>query len=372
MLSHRRLSGRNAALCCLSLIFLAVMVLGGRCSIDRTNEVTDCFPPFESHSLLRNAHLQTIAGTILFGRRHPYRAVRHPILLPDGDTTILHDDRPDGWQPNAPTALLLHGLTGSHQSPYMVHAARRLNEAGVRTFRMDMRACGAGEGLAHMPYHAGCSDDLLMALERVIKLCPASPTSLVGFSIGGNVALKLAGEAAGHLPPQLSRLVVISPPIDVGLCVARFSKGAARFYDRHITRLHYRHLLRSQALIEQAPHVVDGFRPRGQRDFDAWYTAAMWGFERVDDFYCDISSRRMIADVREPTLLIASRDDPLVPVELFEPLKSQSSITLHLTNHGGHLGFIGRRGVDPDRHWMAWRIVDAIKAGTATWAAAAA
>jgi predicted alpha/beta-fold hydrolase len=135
--------------------------------------------------------------------------------------------------------------------------------------------------------------------------------------------------------------------------------------------MHYRHLLRSESLIERAPYVVDGFRPRGQRDFDRWYTAAMWGFETVNEFYAETSSCRVISNVRVPTLLIASRDDPLVPVELFEPLEPLTAITLHLTDHGGHLGFISRRGADPDCRWMDWRIVDYITAGWTTSAAAA-
>ena len=254
----------------------------------------------------------------------------------------------------------------------MVQAAARLNEAGVRTFRMDMRACGAAEGLSRMPYHAGCSHDLLVALERVAKICPASPISLVGFSIGGNVVLKLAGEAAGHLPPQLSRLVVISPPINLAVCVDGFSKGTARFYDRYLARVHYRQLLRSESLIKHATHVAGAWRPRGQREFDDWYTAKVWGFETVEQFYADTSSCHVLPNVRTPTLLIASRDDPLVPVELFEPLESLTSFTLHLTDHGGHLGFIGRPGPDPDGRWMDWRIVDYITCRRTTSAAAAA
>ena len=254
----------------------------------------------------------------------------------------------------------------------MVHAARRLNEAGVRTFRMDMRACGAGEGLSRMPYHAGCSDDLFIALERVAELCPVSPISLVGFSIGGNMALKLAGEAADNLPPQLCRLVVINPPIDLAVCVERFSKVAGGFYDRYFARVHHRQLTRSAALIEHAPHVVGASRPRGQREFDDLYTAPIWGYETVDHFYADTSSYRAIEDIRIPTLLIASRDDPLVPVELFKPLESLDLIKQHLTERGGHLGFIGCRGSDPDRRWLDWRIVDYITAGWATSGAAAA
>lgn len=346
--------------------------LGRSCAIDELNDIVDRFPPFKPHALLRNGHLQTIAGGMLRGTRRPYRAVRNRVQLPDGDALVLHDDRPDDWQPTSPTAILLHGLTGSFRSSYMVQAAGRLNDAGVRTFRMDMRACGAGEGLSRMPYHAGISQDLRIALERVAEICPASPINLVGFSVGGNVALKLAGESADHLPPQLSRLVAVNPPIDLGVCVEGFSKGAARIYDRHIATAHYRHLLRSASLVEHAPHVANGFRPRGQREFDSWYTAAMWGFESVDDFYAETSSSRVISNIRVPTLLIASHDDPLVPIELFERLQVPNSIKLHLTEHGGHLGFIGRTGVDPDGRWLDWRIVDYLTAGRSASAAEAA
>lgn len=221
-----------------------------------------------------------------------------------------------------------------------------------------------------MPYHAGCSHDLRMALERVVELCPASPISLVGFSIGGNIALKLAGESAHDLPVQLSRLIAICPPIDLAVCVDRFSRVAGGIYDRHFVRAHYRQLNRSAALVEHAPHVVGGARPRGQHDFDQLYTAPAWGFETVEQFYADTSSNRVIADIRVPTLLIASADDPLVPVELFEPLASQKVIKQHVTKQGGHLGFIGRLGTDPDRRWMDWRIVDYVLAGRATAAAA--
>ena len=340
--------------------------------IDELNEVVARFPSFEPHALLRNGHLQTFAGTVLRGAPRPYSAMPLRVLLPDGDTTFLHDDKPAGWRPTSPSALLLHGLTGCHQSSYMVHAAARLNEAGIRTFRMDMRACGAGEGLSRMPYHAGCSDDLHVALNRVAELCPDSPISLVGFSIGGNIALKLAGEAAAFLPQQLSRLVVISPPIDLGACVDRFSRGATRFYDRYLARAHYRQLCRSESLIKHPEHVAAMTRPRGQREFDEWYTAKVWGFETVEQFYADTSSCRTLSKIRVPTLLIASRDDPLVPVELFKPLESLSSITLHLTDHGGHLGFIGRQDCDPDCRWMDWRIVDYIRVGWTKSMAAAA
>jgi len=339
-------------------------VLKGACAIDALQHTVDRFPLFRPHSLLRNGHLQTLAGITLSGSPFPYRADRHRIVLPDGDLTVLHDDRPPDWQPTSPTTILVHGLTGCHASPYMVQAARKLNAAGVRTFRMDMRSCGAAEGLSRMPYHAGCSEDLLAALKRVAQLCPASPISVVGYSIGGNVALKMAGESASQLPQQLERMVVISPPIDLQFCVERFSQGRFRLYDRYLAMTHHRHLRRSKMLSSHAPHIVAELRPRGQKGFDDGYTSTIWGFESVEQFYSETSSAPVISRIRVPTLLIASRDDPLVPVELFEPISSVPAISVLLTNHGGHLGFIGRKGADTDRRWMDWRIVDFVTAAS--------
>ncbi len=246
---------------------LQCLFRGRGCAIDFLTEVVDQFPTFQPHSLLRNRHLQTVVGNVFRGEQQPYQAECHTIALPDGDMAMLHDDCPAGWNPTAPSALLVHGLAGCYQSPYVACAARRLNQAGVRTFRMDMRACGAAEGFSSMPYHAGCSEDLRLALERVVEICPASAISLIGFSIGGNIVLKLAGESADTLPLQLGRLIAVCPPIDLAVCVERFSKVAGGFYDRHFVRAHYRQLNRSAALVDQAPHVIGGQRPRGQHDF---------------------------------------------------------------------------------------------------------
>jgi predicted alpha/beta-fold hydrolase len=167
-------------------------------------------------------------------------------------------------------------------------------------------------------------------------------------------------------------MVVISPPIDLKVCVERLSKGTGRLYDRYLGMTHCRQLRRSVSLVEHAPNIVEAIRPRGQRDFDDRYTSTVWGFETVDQFYAETSSCHVISSVRIPTLLIAARDDQLVPVGLFEPLvESQTSITIHLTDHGGHLGFIGRSGPDLDRRWLDWRIVDAITTDRTSSAAAA-
>lgn len=328
------------------------------CEIDTLQAIVGGFPAFVPHRLLWNGHLQTVAAAVFRGGRYPHRAKLHPVVLENGDTTFLHDDRPDDWVPGAPVAMLLHGLGGCARSSHMVRVSRRLNEVGVRTFRMDFRGCGFGEGLARLPYHGGCCDDVLWALQQIVPICGKSPLSLIGFSLGGNVTLKLLGEFHSQLPPSLVRAVVVSPPIDFNKCVDRLSAAPARYYDRYVAKRLYRQVRRSDQLVNHAPHIVDAPRPRNQREFDDLYTARVLGFATAEELYTDNSSLPSIEGIRIPTLLLASRDDPLVPVEMFEKLSPHRSLQIHLTDHGGHLGFISRGGIDPDRRWMDWRILD--------------
>ena len=128
------------------------------------------FPPFRPHPLLKSGHAQTLAAAFLHGTPRVRTAeTHHEVRLDDGDHVVLHDDRPVGWQAGAAVALLLHGLTGCHRSAYLFRAARKLNQRGVRTLRMDYRSCGAGIHLSTRPYHAGLSDDALAALHVVAR-----------------------------------------------------------------------------------------------------------------------------------------------------------------------------------------------------------
>ncbi len=178
-------------------------------------------PPFRPHPFVRGGHAQTVAAVVWPGRLAVYRATRHQVRLTDGDVIVLHDDVPDGWPRGGPAALLVHGLAGCHLSPYMVRVAAKLNAASIRTFRIDLRDCGAGQGLAQQPYHAGKSEDVLAALAEVAARCPESDLSLVGFSLGGNLVLKLLGQSPADVPLRLRRAAAVNPPIDLVSCARR-------------------------------------------------------------------------------------------------------------------------------------------------------
>jgi uncharacterized protein len=316
------------------------------------------FPKFVPHPLIRSGHAQTLYAHYWGGERPAYRAVRHMVALPDGDRVVLHDDRPAGWRPTDRSALLLHGLAGCHQSPYMVRVASKLSAAGVRTFRMDHRGCGAGQELARLPYHAGRSDDALQALWSIAKLCPDSPVSLVGFSLSGNLSLKLVGEIPEELPANLCSVMAVNPSIDLAACVKGLTGPLTRFYDRYFASLLCRQLVVLRRCRPDGPRAGWMRNPRRIFEFDQHYTAPAGGFPDADAYYARCSAAQFLCDIRVPTLILSSRDDPLIPAGLFENLQTSESVRIHLTDHGGHLGYVGRRGVDPDGRWMDWRVVD--------------
>ncbi|MGE3317517.1 MAG: YheT family hydrolase, partial [Planctomycetaceae bacterium] len=258
------------------------------------------FPPFRPHPLFPGGHAQTLAGAFLPGRRYRYQAKRHQVTLDDGDILVLHDDAPTSWQSGGPTVLLIHGLAGSHQSGYMVRIAARLNAVGYRTFRMDLRTCGAGCGLAKRPYHAGRSDDARAALEFMADACPGSSAAIVGFSLGGNIVLKLLGENPGIVPAHLTRAAAVNPSADLSACVNALVGPVRSIYDRHFATLLNRQL-RAARLTPETLAITLPYQPRRIIEFDDIYTAQVWGFGTAAHYYERSSSAPHVAKIQVPT-----------------------------------------------------------------------
>jgi len=313
---------------------------------------------FAPHPLFPSGHLQTLAGVYWPIPGATESARLHTVTLPDGDQIILHDNCPDGWQPGDRTALLIHGLSGCYTSPYMVRISRKLCARGVRSFRMDLRGCGAGVGLAHFPYHSGRSEDAAAALKQIQEICPGSPTTLIGFSLGGNITLKLVGESVGALPENLDRAIAVCPPVDLHACVLGLAKGVNRLYDRHFVTALNQQVTRLQTILPDAPRLPDRKLPRGVFEFDDVFTAPVCGFGTALNYYRLCNSAQFVPAIRIPTFILAAANDPLVPAQVFSELRLPPNVKLCLPRSGGHLGFISRRNGDPDRHWMDWRVVE--------------
>lgn len=299
-------------------------------------------PVFIPHPWLRSGNLQTIIGS--FGALPPELATRRVVRLDDGDQLIVHDDQPATWQPGDRTALLVHGLCGSHRSGYLVRIAAKLNAVGVRTFRLDMRGCGAGRALARHPYHSGRSADLAAALTTIARWCPGSPASLIAFSLGANAALKLLGECGDRPPGNLDRAVAVCPPVDLAACVRSLEKYPARFYDRFFTRELLTHVRASPTLGEQAARIFAHHQPTRLVEFDDAFTAPLSGFGTAATYYRECSAAPLLRHIRIPTVILAAVDDPIVPLAPVTAAARSAQVTLLSYPHGGHMGFLARDG----------------------------
>jgi uncharacterized protein len=288
---------------------------------------------------LRNAHVQTVLGVLLRGSAFPHRTVRRIVSLPDGDKLVLHDTQPAKWKPTEPIALLLHGIGGSHRSGPVVSLARKLYRRGIRVMRLDFRGAGAGMPLARKTYHAGCSADVRHAIAAIHRLEPESQIWLAGISLGGNVALKLAGEDG--TPPGLTRVAVIAPPVDLAACLDRISHPANRWYDRYfVSDLLSGARRRQRFFPDQALPALP--KPMTLRLFDEMLTAPRGGFRDAADYYAQSSSAQFVPTIGVPTLILAARDDPFVDAGAIEDMRVPAEVEIRLTDHGGHVGYLGR------------------------------
>lgn len=311
---------------------------------------------FRPYPLLAGGHRQTLAACYMAARAELTSTTQQHVELEDGDQLVLHDDRPPQWHQGRPVVLLIHGLCGSHQSRYVVRIASKLYCRGVRTFRLDLRGCGAGEGLARTSTHCGRYTDLDPPIARIAELAPQSPLTVCGFSLGGALTLNLA--AAGSTAPNWARAVAICPPVDLFSVERLLSRPVNRQYDQFFARRLWKKVIHQSRTVPGAPVVDHLPRPRRLREFDERYTVPLGGYRSADDYYQQTSVLKRLRCIELPTRIIAAANDPIVPIEPLLTAELGSQSHLLATGCGGHLGFVGRRGDDPDRYWLDWRVIE--------------
>lgn len=318
---------------------------------------------FRPNPLLAGGHRQTLAACYVASGAQLGDTRQRRIALDDGDQLVLHDDCPRGWQPGAPVALLVHGLCGSHQSRYVVRIAGKLFARGVRTFRIDLRGCGAGEGLARTSTHCGRYTDLEPPIARIGELTGDSPLTVVGFSLGGALALNLA--ATQPTPTNWHRVVAVCPPVDLFAVEALLQRPLNRRYDQYFARRLWKKVIDRSRAVSGAPVFDHLPRPRKLREFDEQYTVPLGGYRDADDYYEQTSVVSRLSRIELPTRIIAAANDPIVPIEPLLTAQLGARTQLLATGCGGHLGFLARRGRgDPDRYWLDWRVLEWVLDGT--------
>ncbi len=304
---------------------------------------------FRPHRMFPGGHLQTLAGFYFPASPEPYDADAILLEVPTKDGTpdkiALHDDCPVDWKPDDQVVLLIHGLAGCYGSGYMSRLANRLKRAGIRTFRMDMRGTGAATGHARLPGHAGRWQDAAVAIRHIAEICPDAPLTMVGFSMGGNLALSALAAAATEPIGNLRRGIAVAPPVDLSRCCRELRVGVRNAYDKFLIR----HLV--QHWIATGGDLM-GPRPSSIYQFDDQITAPLSGFRDAEDYYAHASSGPRLKDITLPTRILAARDDPVVAYGAIEAAERSEHVALHATDSGGHLGYVAHRSDVENRRWM--------------------
>lgn len=327
---------------------------------------------FRPHPLLRNGHLQSVVGIHLPFETTPHQAALHviPTVDPTGrfddERLALHEDRPDRWQKGDSIVLLIHGLAGCHQSTYMVRTAQRLLERGHAVFRLDMRGCGAGEGLARQPAHCGRGEDVHAALQYIAELHDQSPIQAVGFSLGGTLILNLLADLEEIRIGGFFRALAICPPIDLFDVERRFAQPGGRVYERFFVKLLWRQICRRWQIFPELAPTRMPRRPRRLRQIDETVIAPGGGFSSADEYYEKTQPGPKLTAIQMPVDIVAAADDPVVPTTPLLQYEASSLVDRYVVPGGGHLGFVGLSGVDPNRRWLDWRIADWADEGIAT------
>jgi uncharacterized protein len=317
---------------------------------------------FKPHPLLRNPHAMTIAAN--FWKR--------PVPLLAGSVTRWFETEPGTkvraechWQVDAvrrPTLVVLHGLEGSCDSGYIRGTAEKAWVAGLNVVRLNQRNCGGSEKMSNTLYHSGLSGDVLAVVAELIEQDGMPEVFAVGFSMGGNLVLKMAGELGADAPDELRAVVAVAPALDLAACADALAETRNFIYERHfVQRLKKRMLLKARLFPELFPLAqIGGFGDIATvRDFDDLVTARFCDFRDAGDYYARSSASVVMSEIRLPTLILTSKDDPFVPFAPFEnpAIRNNPNITLVATDRGGHCAFISQE-TGAERFWAEARIVE--------------
>lgn len=302
---------------------------------------------FNPFPLLSGVNAQTIFGTLL--NVHSYLpSETEYVSVPDDDKLAIEVSTPKLWKPTDPTVVLLHGLCGSHKSFYLVRMGRKLLKKGVRSIRINMRNCGSGKGLSRKIYHSGCSEDIKCVLDYLKNKHPDSPMVLIGFSLGGNIVLKLAGELGAQGCDYLKQVIAVSPPINLVSSMRLLTNPKNRMYERYFLR----HLLDEvYDLHKRFPDLPPVHLPQNLTvfDFDELYVAPRLGYQSAFEYYKDCSSLYKIKDINIPCKILLSEDDPIIDHTDIESVDIPKHIEVYKTDCGGHMGYVG---VGKEFRWL--------------------
>lgn len=318
--------------------------------------------PFQPHSWFKGGHAQTLAA-YAWPRRHHYRSVSDEELLFDTapDVKVLGHCRWQARRTEHPTLIMWHGIEGSSASTYMLGTAEKAFTAGFNVIRMNLRTCGGTDHLTSSIYHGGLTDDLREVVRQLIQDHGLTRLILAGFSLGGNMVLKLAGEYGNDVPDEVLAVCAVSPSVDLHASADMIVKRSNWLYHRDFVYRLKKRMRTKHKLFPDVYDVSELSSVRTLREFDNRFTAKAHGFADADDYYNRASSLRVIGRIKLPTLIIHAQDDPFIP---YQPLLDQAVtdnpyILLIGPERGGHVAFLSAEaGKDTDLFWAENRLVE--------------
>jgi len=316
---------------------------------------------FEPHLWLRSGHAQTIGAA--FAPRK--------FALPSGEERCFRVDEgtqlkgvchfQQGKRADLPVIVIVHGLEGSCDSNYARGIADKAWARGWHAIRLNQRNCGGTERLTPTLYNSGLSDDYRAVLRELIGE-GFEKIFFAGYSMGGNLVAKMAGELAESAPKQLRGVATVCPALDLSRCADALEERQNYLYQWHFVRgLMERY--RRKCELFPGRYRQNGFgRIRTVREFDNEITAPCFGFRDAEEYYESAGAKRVIEQVRVPLLMITAQDDPFVPYVSFLAAKVEANpcVRFLAPEHGGHCGFVSRWS-GAERFWAEERMVEFVE-----------
>jgi uncharacterized protein len=325
------------------------------------------FVPAEYRPRFSGGHWQTLFA---WARKRELTSLPEPVARyfdTAADARVLAHCHWHAEPRTHPTIVLLHGLEGSSTVHYMRGMADKAWAAGWNVVRLNQRNCGGTEALSRGLYHSGLTHDPLFVMRELIEADGLPAIAIAGYSLGGNVALKLAGEV-GATVPQLTAVCAVSPTMDLGVCVHALERRANYPYQWNFVR-NLKGRMRRKATLFPGEFSVE---PLGRiwtvRQFDEAYTAPYYGFKDATDYYHRASAMRSIDRITVPALILTAENDPFVPPGPFRDpaVAGNPAITTIITREGGHCAFVEPSDGSYDGYWAEREVV---RFATAAWEA---
>jgi len=315
-------------------------------------------PEFSPHPLLKNGHTMTVAAAF-WRRTFALPAPEDRLFQVDPESKILGHCH---WQPrkdkSTPLLVLVHGLEGSSDSNYMRGIAEKAFERGFHAIRLNQRNCGGTELLTPTLYNSGMSADYRAVFEELSCREGFTQIFFAGYSMGGNLVTKMAGEFGASAPAALRGVAAVCPALNLAACADALERRDNFFYQRHFVAGLMSRYAKKAKLFPQR-YSLNGFASiRTVREFDDAITAPCFGYKDAQEYYEAAGAKRVVHDIRLPYLVITAQDDPFVPYDAIRAsgVEQNPHVIFSAPAHGGHCAFISSQRAD--RFWAESRIVD--------------